>query len=190
MLLFLYFSVGFVFLFFSLCACVCLCLFVFSGFFFVVFVSVFFSFCALVLAFCGFGRFRVFLYVFAPISTAGYRTAGALQYLVVTPFVIIGCGLWTSGWHLMRSSQGTNKLGSCLPSLALILIKLYVLPRAYSKDLLKNMRLLQVSWASGNVTSWYGHETVSSLVPTSHFTPPLPPKTPKDFLPGGSLMPS
>ena len=79
------------FLFSSLSACVSL--FVFSGGSFVVFVSVFFSFCALVLAFCGFGRFRVFLYVFAPISTAGYRTAGALQYLVVTPCVIIGCGL-------------------------------------------------------------------------------------------------
>ena len=57
------------------------------------FVSVFFFFCALVLAFCGFGRFRVFLYGFTPISTAGYRTAGALQYLVVTLCVIIGCGL-------------------------------------------------------------------------------------------------
>lgn len=79
------------FLFSSVSACVSF--FVFSGGSFVVFVSVFFSFCTLVLAFCGFGRFRVFLYVFALISTAGYRTAGALQYLVVTPCVIIGCGL-------------------------------------------------------------------------------------------------
>lgn len=44
----------------------------------------------------------------------------------------------------MRLSHGTNKLGSCPPS-ALILIKLFVLPRAYSEDLLKNMRLLQIS---------------------------------------------
>ena len=180
----MYFSVGFVFLFFSLCACVCLCLFVFSGFFFVVFVSVFFSFCALVLAFCGFGRFRVFLYVFAPISTAGYRTAGALQYLVVTPLVIIGCGLWTSGWHLMRSSQGTNKLGSCLPSLALILIKLYVLPRAYSKDLLKNMRLLQVILSIRQcdllIRSWDGFVTRPHLP----LHPSPSPKDPERFSSG------
>ena len=147
------------------------------------FVSVFFFFCALVLAFCGFGRFRVFLYVFALISTAGYRTAGALHYLVVTPCVIIGCGLWTSGWHLMRLSHGTNKLGSCPPSLALILIKLFVLPRAYSKDLLKNMRLLQISWASGNVPSWsvmrrFRH---SSPPPTC---PSPSPKDPERFSPG------
>lgn len=147
------------------------------------FVSVFFSFCALVLAFCGFGRFRVFLYVVALISTAGYRTAGALHYLVVTPCVIIGCGLWTSGWHLMRLSHGTNKLGSCPPSLALILIKLFVLPRAYSKDLLKNMRLLQISWASGNVPSW------SVMRRFRHSSPPLTcpspsPKDPERFSPG------
>ena len=93
----MYFSVGF-------CVSV-LCLFsggsstsspgLFPGYevggFFVVFVSVFFSFCALVLAFYGFGRFRVFVYVFAPISTAGYRTAGALQYLVARDYLIVSC---------------------------------------------------------------------------------------------------
>ena len=132
--------------------CLCLSLFVcfFGGFFCCVYFSFLFFLCVS-FSILRFGSFRVFLYVF---STAGYRTAGALQYLVVTPFVIIGCELWTSGWHLMRSSHGTNKLGSCPPALALILIKLYVLPRAYSKDLLKNMRLLQISWTSGNVTSW------------------------------------
>ena len=66
--------------------CLCLlfvCLFVFwVGGSFVVFISVFVSFCASVLAFCGFGGLRVFLYVFAPISKAGYRTVGGLQYLV------------------------------------------------------------------------------------------------------------
>ena len=120
--------------------------------------------------------FLTSLYVFALISTAGYRTAGALHYLVVTPCVIIGCGLWTSGWHLMRLSHGTNKLGSCPPSLALILIKLFVLPRAYSKDLLKNMRLLQISWASGNVPSW------SVMRRFRHSSPPptCPSPSPKD----------
>lgn len=42
--------------------------------------------------------------VFSPISTAGYRIEllGQLQCLVVTSFVIMGCGLGTSGgWHLI-----------------------------------------------------------------------------------------
>ena len=143
-----------VFLCWVLCFCCLVCVFVFvclfvcflgGGFFCCVYFSFRFFLCVS-FSILRFWRVKSFL-----ICVCSYQQSWLQNCWGVTISGIIGCGLGTSGWHLMRSSHGTNKPGSCPPSLALILIKLYdcitkslIMP-VLQQGATKNIRLLQIS---------------------------------------------